>query len=244
MLELYHGGHTTCSRKARLCLREKALTYKSHLLKLRNFEQHEPAYLALNPNGVVPTLIDDGEPIIESMLINEYIDEKYPDLPLRPASALDRARMRVWTKLADSHGPAAVVPHTWATFKKETDQLTAEQLERSLARIPLKERRDRWRKAARGGFCNADRASAKEPARLIITRMETALGRGPWLMGEQYTLADIDLVPFIHRFESLYGDILNPTASPNVSASLERMRTRPAVSALFATDDSQSATAA
>ena len=54
MLELYHGGHTTCSRKARLCLREKGLAYTSHFLNLRGFEQHTPAYLKLNPNGVVP----------------------------------------------------------------------------------------------------------------------------------------------------------------------------------------------
>ncbi len=244
MLELYHGGHTTCSRKARLCLREKGLTYTSHFLKLRNFEQHEPAYLALNPNGVVPTLIDDGEPIIESMLINEYIDEKYPDPALRPASAIDRARMRVWTKLADSHGPAAVVPHTWSTFKQQTDKLTAEQLERALARVPLKERRDRWTKAARGGFGDADLASANDPARLIITRMEAMLGRGPWLMGEQYTLADVDLVSFVHRFESLYADILNPRAAPNVAAWLARMRMRPAVIEVFSTDESPPATAA
>ena len=53
MLELYHGGHTTCSRKARLCLREKALPYKSHFLNLRGFEQHAPEYLALANVAVV-----------------------------------------------------------------------------------------------------------------------------------------------------------------------------------------------
>jgi glutathione S-transferase len=224
-------------------LREKGLTYKSHRLNLRNFEQHEPAYLALNPNGVVPTLIDNGQPIVESMLINEYIDEKYPDPPLRPDGALERARMRLWTKLADGYGPAAVVPHTWSTFKKETDRLTDEQLERALARVPLTERRARWSKAARGGFSDADREKAKDAARLIVTRMEAALRDGPWLMGEHYTLADIDLVPFVNRFESLYADLLNPTASPNVSAWLARMRIRPAVIAVFSTDESPYPTA-
>src|SRR5262252_288790 len=99
MLELYHGGHTTCSRKSRLCLREKGLPYKSHFLNLRAFEQHSPHYVALNPNGVVPTLVDDGEAVIDSMLINEYLDEKYDQAPrLRPRNPLDKARMRVWTK--------------------------------------------------------------------------------------------------------------------------------------------------
>src|SRR6476659_7097457 len=101
MLELYHGGHTTCSRKSRLCLREKGLSYRSHFLNLRAFEQHAPHYVALNPNGVVPTLVDDGQPVTDSMLINEYLDEKYEEGPrLRPKNPLYKARMRVWTKLA------------------------------------------------------------------------------------------------------------------------------------------------
>ena len=116
VLELYHGGHTTNSRKVRLCLREKGLVYVSRFLDLHNFEQHRPEYIALNPNGVVPTLVDDGAIIIESMLINEYIDEKFPDPPLRPATPAGRARMRVWTKLADEFGPAALVARTLAGF--------------------------------------------------------------------------------------------------------------------------------
>ena len=118
MLELYHGGHTTCSRKARLCLKEKGLAYTSHFLNLRGFEQHAPAYLKLNPNGVVPTLIDDGEAVVNSMLINEYLDEKYDQhTRLRPNNPLDKARMRVWTKLASDHGLSGVVPRVWPTFK-------------------------------------------------------------------------------------------------------------------------------
>ncbi len=82
MLELYHGGHTTCSRKARLCLKEKGLDYKSHFLNLRGFEQHTPAYLKLNPNGVVPTLIDDGEAIVDF-----DADQRISRREIRPAHA-------------------------------------------------------------------------------------------------------------------------------------------------------------
>ena len=138
MLELYHGGHTTCSRKARLCLKEKGLAYNSHFLNLRGFEQHAPAYLKLNPNGVVPTLVDDGEAVVDSMLINEYLDEKYDQhTRLRPNNPLDKARMRVWTKLASDHGLAGVVPRIWPTFKAHTDKLSPNELEEKLGRIPL-----------------------------------------------------------------------------------------------------------
>src|SRR5262245_21149982 len=229
MLELYHGGHTTCSRKARLCLKEKGLDYTTHLLNLRGFEQHTPAYLKLNPNGVVPTLIDDGEVVVESMLINEYLDEKFDQhIRVRPKNPLDKAHMRVWTKLASDQGLAGVVPRTWPTFKTHTDKLTPNELQEKLGRIPLAERRERGAKVARGGFGEVDFDAGRKAAALIITRMEAGLGNGPWLMGEQYTLADIDLIPFVDRFSEFYPDMLNATAAPKVTAWLARMRERPA----------------
>ena len=238
MLELYHGGHTTCSRKARLCLKEKGLDYKSHFLNLRGFEQHTPAYLKLNPNGVVPTLIDDGEAIVDSMLINEYLDEKFDQhTRVRPKNPLDKARMRVWTKLASDHGLSGVVPRVWPTFKAYTDKLSPNELKEKLGRIPLTERQERWAKVARGGFGEQDLDAGRKAASLILTRMEAGLGKDPWLMGEQYTLADIDLMPFVDRFAEFYPDMLNASATPKVTAWLARMRERPAVKAVWATDE-------
>jgi len=238
MLELYHGGHTTCSRKARLCLTEKGLAYTSHFLNLRGFEQHAPAYLKLNPNGVVPTLIDDGEVVVDSMLINEYLDEKYDQhTRLRPTNPLDKARMRVWTKLASDQGLSALVPRVWPAFKAYTDKLNPGELQEKLGRIPLTERQERWTKVARGGFGAQDLDAGRKAAALIITRVESGLGNGPWLMGEQYTLADIDLIPFIDRFTDFYPDMLNATATPKISGWLARMRERPAVKAVWATDE-------
>ncbi len=238
MLELYHGGHTTCSRKARLCLKEKGLAYTSHFLNLRGFEQHTPAYLKLNPNGVVPTLVDDGEAITDSMLINEYLDEKYDQhIRLRPNNPLDKARMRVWTKLASDHGLSGVVPRVWPGFKAYTDKFNPSDLQQKIDRIPLTERKERWAKVARGGFGQQDLDAGHKAASLILTRMEASLGAGPWLMGAQYTLADIDLVPFVDRFAEFYPDLLNTTATPKVSAWLARMRERPALKAVWATDE-------
>lgn len=244
MLELYHGGHTTCSRKARLCLREKGLPYQSHYLNLRAFEQHRPDYVALNPNGVVPTLVDDGEPVIDSMLINEYVDEKFEGVRLRPTTPLAKSRMRVWTKLASDHGLAAVVPRVWPTFKAHTDKLSPAELQEAIARVPLKERRDRWAKVAGGGFGPQDTNSGHEAAKLIVGAMEARMGAGPWIMGEQYTLADIDLVPFVDRIDEFYKDVLNPSAAPKVCAWLARMRARPAVAAVWATDEAPGSKAA
>jgi len=119
MLELYHAGLTTCSKRARHCLAEKGLDYVSHYVNLRAFENHRPEYLAINPNGVVPTLVHDGTVILESTFINEYIDEVFPDPPLRPSDPAAMSRMRGWGKMADDYGLSAVRIPTWTRTKAD-----------------------------------------------------------------------------------------------------------------------------
>jgi glutathione S-transferase len=178
------------------------------------------------------------------MLINEYVDEKFDGPALRPASALGKSRMRLWTKLANDHGLTGVVPRVWPAFKAHTDKLSETRREEWLKSVPLKERRDRWIKAASGGFNKHDLDAGIDAASLILSRMEAGLGDGPWLMGEQYTLADIDLVPFVDRYEQFYPDLLNETTTPRVVAWLARMRVRPAVIAVFSTDEAPGSRAA
>ena len=101
VIELYHADMSTCAQKVRLVLALKKLPWESRLLDLRRRDQHRPDYLKLNPNGVVPTLVDDGQAIMESTIICEYLDDAYPDPPLRPAAPTERAGMRIWTRRLD-----------------------------------------------------------------------------------------------------------------------------------------------
>jgi glutathione S-transferase len=94
MLVLYHAGLTQASVKVRLTLKEKRLPYESRFIRLFEQDHLSPEYLAINPDGQVPTLIHDGEVITETTIINEYLDEAFPDPPLRPDSSVARARMR------------------------------------------------------------------------------------------------------------------------------------------------------
>ena len=81
MLVLYHAPHSTCSQKVRMVLHEKGVQFDEMRIDLGKKQQLKPDYLKLNPNGVVPTLVDDGVPIVESSVICEYLDEKYPGKP-------------------------------------------------------------------------------------------------------------------------------------------------------------------
>ena len=92
MLELFHNDMSTCSQKVRLALAEKGLDWTDHHLNLRAADQQKLDYLALNPNGVVPTIRDYGTVVIESTVINEYLDDAYPAPPLRPEDASARSR--------------------------------------------------------------------------------------------------------------------------------------------------------
>ena len=109
MLELYHGGLTTCSKQVRHCLREKELPYKSHFVELWRYENLSPDYLKLNPNGVVPTLVHDGVPIINSFCINEYIEDAFPAAPERSARARAHALLGVDRGRGTSCACAAVI---------------------------------------------------------------------------------------------------------------------------------------
>jgi glutathione S-transferase len=89
VLELYHNINSVCAQKVRVALKEKGQEPKEHLLTLQG-DQNDPAYMKLNPNGVVPTLVHDGKVITESSLILYYIDEIFPDTPLMPKAPAAR----------------------------------------------------------------------------------------------------------------------------------------------------------
>src|SRR5262249_37723332 len=75
------AARSRCAQKVRIALAEKGQQVQDHIMTLRG-DQYEPAYLKLNPNGVVPTLVHDGVPITESALILYYIDDAFPEPPL------------------------------------------------------------------------------------------------------------------------------------------------------------------
>jgi len=239
-LELYHAGLTTCSKKARLCLNEKGLDYVSHYVNLRAFENHTPEYLAINPNGVVPTLIHDGQAVVESTFINEYIDEVFPGPALTPTDPLLRAQMRGWGKLADDFGLAAVRIPTWSRTKlaainalKEADNLDA-----AIARIPLQDHRDKYRQIAAGGFSEKEFEDAYAKMDFVYDSVEQALDEGgPFLVGDQFTLADINMLPFIDQFAKYRPQLIEDGAHPESKEWLDLVLARPAVIKVYNPSD-------
>src|SRR4029077_8313901 len=106
---LYNAPQSTCSQRVRFVLNAKGLPFEEHKLDLLAGDQLKPDYLALNPNGVVPTLDHDGQIVIDSSVIIEYLDEVVPDKAnFSPREPVKRAAMRSLMRFIDEMPAAAV----------------------------------------------------------------------------------------------------------------------------------------
>src|SRR2546427_5729487 len=95
-ITLYDSPGSPCARRVRAVLLEKGLAWTTRLVDLTRMEQKRPEYLALNPNGVVPTLVHGDRVLYESNIITEYLDDVFPDPPLYPRDPWARAQAKIW----------------------------------------------------------------------------------------------------------------------------------------------------
>jgi glutathione S-transferase len=203
MLELYHSINSVCAQKVRIALAEKGLECKEHMMTLHG-DQFDPAYLRLNPNGVVPTLIHDGKPVIESSVILYYIDEAFPENPLMPRDPHDRATVRLFNKLIDEYVHTACMTLSFATaFRARMAKMSEAEREAEFAKAPNQKRSDIKRDVTTHGLQSHYTIEAIKQHEKLLTWMETALKGGPYLAGKIYSLGDIAVVPYILRLELL-----------------------------------------
>jgi len=106
-IKLYDFTTSPNCQRVKVVLEEKALPYELVPVDLRKKEQKKPEYLAMNPYGKVPVIVDGDTILYESCMINEYLDEKYPDPPLMPKDPAARARVRILIDYGINHTNAA-----------------------------------------------------------------------------------------------------------------------------------------
>lgn len=229
MLELYHSGLTTCSKQVRLCLAEKEIDYVSRYIELWTHENLKPGYLKLNPNGVVPTLVHDGHAIVNSFAINEYLEDSFPERPLRPADPRGRARMRLWMWTADEVHRSVQTTTYNAFLRPRMRKLRGEQIETMLAHMPDPDRRERARRVSTTGIDEREIENAFAKIAFVLTQVEEALADGPWMAGAMYTLADISMIAIVHRVVELRPELVDRGTFPRVNDWRDRMTARPAV---------------
>lgn len=232
MLDLYHAEPVANSMKTLLCLKEKGLEFVSHYVDLLRFEQHQPAFVAINPNGQVPVLVHDGAIVTESTVINEYLEDVFPQVRLRPLNPVHVARMRIWSKFVDEYFCPALSMIGWHLMVRRVAQsLSKGELDEVLARIPLKEQRDKWATVAGESFTQAQLDESRRKIGVAIERLEKILQQSDWITGPEYSLADVNSYSMVASVPRLFPECMNDKLTPRCVDWLQRMNARPAVQA-------------
>ena len=227
--ELYHNDMSTCAMKVRLVLAEKGLNWEGHHMDLRAGDTRTKEYIEnLNPGGVVPTLVDDGVIIYESTVIMEYLDDAYPEPPLRAADPRERARMRLWTKQLDEgvHAATGTISVCIAFRYQMTGDRNEAEVNSFIDKIPDPVRRERSRNAILRGVGSSYFAPAILRFEKLWNDIERALGNQAWLAGGTYSLADAAYTPYITRFDHLQLLGILETR-PRLADWYERIKARP-----------------
>ena len=154
MIKLYDFKSSPNCQRVKVVLAEKNLAYDTVPIDLRKQEQKNPEYLKLNPYGKVPVLTDDSTVLYESLIINEYLDEKYPNPPLMPKDPASRAKARILVDYGMAHFDSA--------YQKLRVELMKETKEQSQPIID----------------------GAKSDLKKLLQRFEDEIGQKPYLMGD------------------------------------------------------------
>ena len=229
MIELYHFWSSVCSVRCRMALEEKGVKWTSRYVDLFKFDQLKPDYLAINPDGMVPTLLHDGAPVCESTIINEYIDAAFEGPALVPAQPLKQARMREFIRKCED-GFDAIVKLTMVKYilPKLRNRWGDDELLKRAAQRPLRYYQDIHSRAVRGEIAPAELAEARVTIEQLLDRLEDTLDPGPWIVGDALTLADIAIAPYVFRLSALGSDqFWSKERRPRTNAWYARLSARP-----------------
>lgn len=229
-LILYDGAGVPSPRRVRMCLLEKGLPFTIKWLNLGLMDQKNPAYLKLNPTGMVPTLLHGDKTIYESNVINEYIDSIYPNPPLVPNDAFGRAQMRMWFAFENDFAKPFrdAVYETMGKERLQSTGITPEKLREEISKRTSNDFYARF--ATKVLTTPRDDSIIADRQQLLMEKMALMNDRlsdgRSWLCGDQFTLADIALAPRVDMFP-IVGMTDLYQRFPNIGKFMEKMKARP-----------------
>ena len=200
-LHLLHYDMSSCSQKVRILLGELGISFTSHHIDLRRGEQKSEWYMGINPNGVVPTLVHDGDVHIESNDIIQYLDDQYSTTTnsLLPKDSEERKTMQSLLDLEDD-------------LHKDLRTVTFTYLAPAIHEVEIED----------GSFDYIDRFNR------AFTELNDKLTHESFLLGPQITLADISWFITLHRLRLANYPF---ERHPKLLAYYNRLATRPAFKA-------------
>lgn len=237
-LRYYHAEPVANSLKSMIPLKEKGLEFESVYVDLHKFEQHSDWFVKINPEGQVPVLDHDGTIITHTTVINEYLEDVFPDIPLRPRDPVGAARMRYWNKFIDEHVMNHVSMHGWHRMVGVIARnIESGEFEKLLENIPLPDQRKKWL-TARSGFSETDLANATDKIVYAVDKVEKQLGETRWIAGNDFTLADINFYSHCGMMvERMFPDLDIAQRAPRLVEWRDRMTARDGVASALAMPD-------
>ena len=218
MLTVYEHNESVCCQKVRLTLAEKDIPHEVVNISFEERQQHTPEFEALNPKGKVPVIVHDGRVITESTIIIEYLDEAFPGPVLMPKEPYWRARRRLWARWIDDE---MHIPHiSTLSFNIAMTHLLGYEAGRKA---------DGPRGAPPPfmfvGIESKEMLRSLQAYQLFLAEMDRTLAETPWLAGPDFSLADIDAVPYVWRLRNLHLAGMWDTM-PRVQDWLDRVSAR------------------
>ena len=231
MLELYHHVSSVCAAKVRFALAEKDLGWESHYLDILAGKHFTPDFLRLNPKAMVPVLVHDGKVITESTLICEYAETVFPARPIYPRDAYTAYQARLWTKAVDEDLHPACSAITYVVSHRHTIIRNGVSSFDAFLKAPsnesLEARKLKWQWIEKG----LDAPGAADRIRLYdhyLRKMEDALRGRDWLAGDEFSIADVALTPYVNRLAMLgMSDMWTGARLPRVEDWFARITARP-----------------
>jgi glutathione S-transferase len=237
-VQLYHFWSSVCSVRCRMALEEKGVRWESRYIDLFRFDQLKPDYLAINPDGVVPTLVYNGHPIRESVIINEFIDDAFPGPQLIPSDPLAAANMREFIrKCENAMSPIALLTYVKYILPKLRNRWSDEELRTQAEKRPTKFLRDLHSRGIRGEISKQELAEAANDLERLLDSLEDMLEPGPWIVGE-FSLADVTIAPYMFRLSALGQDqFWSASRRPRIHRWYQQLSARPAFQAAVSWPD-------
>ncbi|PVB62149.1 glutathione S-transferase family protein [Labrenzia sp. 011] len=204
MLTLYHAPTSVCSQKVRVGLALMGLRYESRMLNLQAGDQFEPDYLKLNPDAVVPTLVDGDLVVVESSLILAYLDREHFGAQLMPSEPAGRVRAEHWLlRCLAIHAAINTLSFSTAMRKKLLAEKTPDEIDALAAKFPDPIMGQKRKDLILNGLASAYVGQALVHLRRLFVDMQAELEEGPWLGGNRVGIADVALVAYVDRLDRL-----------------------------------------
>lgn len=220
-LHLFCNPYSNCAGRVMLAVAEKELDVQIHIVDLLKGAQLTSEYQAINPTCDVPAIVHSGKTMGDSISILRYLEEKFPEISLAPSDLEEKTQMDCLLELASKSHMEYIVP--WLYAKGFGRFPTPEQKAFYDQYVP---HRSHFHNERITGNAMVTLRRSEQKIAHVLSELEQRLSQQRYLVGENYSLADIAWFPTLYLLGRIFAYSLQNY--PNVSRWMNEVEKRPA----------------